>query len=706
MKKTKNGLGILAIICLSIAIFLVHTRCQEEESSVANKAKETSASDPSQPQGLKLGAKELIELRTEYSKTFDNGDGTRTVYIGIGPVHYKDPITNKFEDISSSPWYLMTNDTSINSCGNYQNGSGGYIWVGYSPGNHYECWQNTCADYDILGWNSGYFGTPQLLDIPACIPSANINYATFYAFLKTYDNSGYGGPLGIGINRITTSWTEANPSGIRTVNDGNGGHTAGNWNYWDSFNVLNSVRKWKDGQPFYGFALSGYYCSLPYCTSWCLVGYTSSEYNSNCGNPFGTCTAYLEVSYSLQCTPGSSCCDSSGCGLPSGLSCNDGKACTSGDHCDGSGKCSGTYQCTPGSTCCDGSGCYRANGYSCSDGNACTIGDYCNGSGSCISGSYKCTPGSTCCNGSGCWLATGSSCNDGNACTSGETCNSSHQCTGGSYKCTPGSTCCDSSGCWLPSGSSCNDGNACSSGETCNSSHQCLGIYQCTPRSACCDASGCKLADGTACAAGGQCFNGSCVTICAYKVIKPNGGEKWTSGTRRRIKWTSYGPLCGDSTTYVKLQYSTNGGKRWRSIKKMTLNDGIQRWKVPDRATRKALVKVTDYDTPAYFDISDKNFKILSASGTTSYSSAESGQSPEEAAETSKIMPDGSELDLETGLVDLNPEDVAGETDKEEKFGCSIASGNSDSADLGSIMVTFGLPILALFYLKKRSRKK
>ncbi|MHA1280181.1 MAG: DNRLRE domain-containing protein [Candidatus Helarchaeota archaeon] len=45
------------------------------------------------------GAVEIKELRTENSKTFDNGDGTRTLIISTGPIHYKDPITKEFKEI-------------------------------------------------------------------------------------------------------------------------------------------------------------------------------------------------------------------------------------------------------------------------------------------------------------------------------------------------------------------------------------------------------------------------------------------------------------------------------------------------------------------------------------------------------------------------------------------------------------------------------
>jgi len=46
--------------------------------------------------------REMVELRTLNSKTFDNGDGTSTAIISVmGPVHYQDLITNNLEEIKT-----------------------------------------------------------------------------------------------------------------------------------------------------------------------------------------------------------------------------------------------------------------------------------------------------------------------------------------------------------------------------------------------------------------------------------------------------------------------------------------------------------------------------------------------------------------------------------------------------------------------------
>jgi len=199
-------------------------------------------------------------------------------------------------------------------------------------------------------------------------------------------------------------------------------------------------------------------------------------------------------------------------------------------------------------------------------------------------------------------------------------------------------------------------------------------------------------------ASGEQCKEGECITTCAYKIIKPNGGNRWKAGRRYKITWAKYGPLCGDSTTYVKLQYSTNGGKKWRKIKNMTFNDGVQRWKVPDRATRNALVKLTDYDTPAYFDISDRKFKILSSAESVSYSSAPLELVSEEADQASELVADAPDGE------DLSPEQLAAEDEEGEgRFGCMMTSGNADSGRIWSMLI-YGLPVVVALYFRRRRK--
>ena len=54
---------------------------------------------------------EIIELRTEFSKSYDNGDGTITSFIDTVPVHYDD----------NGQWVDIDNSLILDDNGNYTN---------------------------------------------------------------------------------------------------------------------------------------------------------------------------------------------------------------------------------------------------------------------------------------------------------------------------------------------------------------------------------------------------------------------------------------------------------------------------------------------------------------------------------------------------------------------------------------------------------
>jgi uncharacterized repeat protein (TIGR01451 family) len=62
---------------------------------------------------------------------------------------------------------------------------------------------------------------------------------------------------------------------------------------------------------------------------------------------------------------------------------------------------------------------------------------------------------------------------------------------------------------------------------------------------------------------------------CALHVLKPNGGQVWTIGEKRPLRWDSTG-LCCD---FVRIQLWQNGQKV-KGIKKNTPNDGKARWRI------------------------------------------------------------------------------------------------------------------------------
>ncbi|MCR4417421.1 MAG: choice-of-anchor J domain-containing protein [Ignavibacteria bacterium] len=110
------------------------------------------------------------------------------------------------------------------------------------------------------------------------------------------------------------------------------------------------------------------------------------------------------------------------------------------------------------------------------------------------------------------------------------------------------------------------------------------------------------------------------------QVIQPNGGENLFVGQTYQIVWNASG------INNVKLEYSTNGGSSWNYIatvpaytaSKVKLSGkhpkdpdaviegtlGTYSWVVPNTPSNQCLVRVSDNDNPAVFDVSDNFFSI------------------------------------------------------------------------------------------------
>jgi uncharacterized repeat protein (TIGR01451 family) len=88
-------------------------------------------------------------------------------------------------------------------------------------------------------------------------------------------------------------------------------------------------------------------------------------------------------------------------------------------------------------------------------------------------------------------------------------------------------------------------------------------------------------------------------------VVAPNGGEVWPIGSTQRIHWSTTG-FIGN----VKIEVSRNGGGNWTAIASTTTNDGIYDWKVVTPLSATARIRVSSYDDPSVYDISDANFRI------------------------------------------------------------------------------------------------
>ncbi|RKY44535.1 MAG: hypothetical protein DRP81_05410, partial [Candidatus Omnitrophota bacterium] len=93
-----------------------------------------------------------------------------------------------------------------------------------------------------------------------------------------------------------------------------------------------------------------------------------------------------------------------------------------------------------------------------------------------------------------------------------------------------------------------------------------------------------------------------------FDVTRPDGGEVWVVGSVENIEWDTIG-----SITTVRLDYSTDGGVNFVNITPSTSNSGSYPWTIPDIAgiiSSQARVKVSDYNDPDSFAISESNFKI------------------------------------------------------------------------------------------------
>ena len=98
-----------------------------------------------------------------------------------------------------------------------------------------------------------------------------------------------------------------------------------------------------------------------------------------------------------------------------------------------------------------------------------------------------------------------------------------------------------------------------------------------------------------------------------YVITTPNGGNNVYPTTTATIKW--YSAFVGP---YVNLDYSTDNGTTWLPIIANYPNytngslstEGTYPWVVPNTPSTKCLLRVSDADNSAAFDVSDANFTI------------------------------------------------------------------------------------------------
>jgi hypothetical protein len=90
-------------------------------------------------------------------------------------------------------------------------------------------------------------------------------------------------------------------------------------------------------------------------------------------------------------------------------------------------------------------------------------------------------------------------------------------------------------------------------------------------------------------------------------VTTPNNGERYRSGSNTTIYWTSANIKAAD---FVKIEFSADSGKIWKTLAAKEVNDGSFAWKVPDTLTTRCLIKISSFADPAVYDVSDKIFTI------------------------------------------------------------------------------------------------
>jgi len=85
----------------------------------------------------------------------------------------------------------------------------------------------------------------------------------------------------------------------------------------------------------------------------------------------------------------------------------------------------------------------------------------------------------------------------------------------------------------------------------------------------------------------------------------PNGGESWKVGSNQTITW-NYAYV-----TRLKIEYSTDGGNTYNLIDdNVNPASGSYNWTIPNTSTKKAIVKLTDYNNSTVKDTSDNTFRI------------------------------------------------------------------------------------------------
>ena len=89
------------------------------------------------------------------------------------------------------------------------------------------------------------------------------------------------------------------------------------------------------------------------------------------------------------------------------------------------------------------------------------------------------------------------------------------------------------------------------------------------------------------------------------RIIAPNGGESWVSGSRQNINWYS------SNLSNVKIEFTSNNGATWNLIVNSTESDGNYEWIVPNFTSSLSRVRISDALDNKPSDVSDSTFLIF-----------------------------------------------------------------------------------------------
>lgn len=119
------------------------------------------------------------------------------------------------------------------------------------------------------------------------------------------------------------------------------------------------------------------------------------------------------------------------------------------------------------------------------------------------------------------------------------------------------------------------------------------------------------------------CKEGAEPSLALYS---PAGGEQWAAGSMHRILWTP-----SDESRPVTIEYSTDGGKRWRTIVENLPNEPIPGmvyhmrehsqflWEIPDTVSDAVRLRVTQAGDPVLVDETRADFSIIPSQEVTNY---------------------------------------------------------------------------------------